>query len=354
MMTQGNGTDGSHRCEGAAAAVVVDCLRLLRERATAAHAGALEIKETSKSWVVLTSTEVFKLKKPIRNHFQDLSTVVAREENCRNEVRLNRRLAPDVYLGAVPITREASGRLEIDGEGPAVDWLVHMRRLPEQRMLDRVILAGDARTDVTRDCLALLADRLTGFYGAAPKAPLAPADYVRHFAEEHVRNREVLTDHRFALGSDFLTGLMARFEVALSALAASLEDRVQQGRIVEGHGDLRPEHVCLVDPPVVIDCLEFSARLRMMDPFDELVFLGLECALLGAPDIETFLVERCAEGLEDRPRDALLRFYESYRALLRARQSLAHLLVPNPREPSKWLPKAQGYLAVADRALIMP
>ena len=341
-------TEGPGRDAGTAS-----CVRFLRDPAT--HGGgfeAVEVKETSKSWVFLTPDNVYKLKKPVENHFQDLRLLAAREANCRTEVRLNRRLAPEVYLGVVPITREASGALALAGEGDVVDWLVHMRRLSADRMLDRIILNGAADTQETRDRLTRLANSLIDFYRDAPAAELTGQDYVRLFEEEQAKNRAVLEDARFARDLGSLDDLLARFDDLLAVAHGDLERRVRDGRIVDGHGDLRPEHVCLVDPPVVIDCLEFSERLRMIDPFDELVYLGLECAVIGAPAIQGELVERCAAGLGDRPSVAVLRLYEAYRAFLRARQGLAHLLVPAPREPAKWMPKALGYIGVADRALL--
>jgi aminoglycoside phosphotransferase family enzyme len=314
--------------------------------------GSVEVKETTKSWVFLTATDVYKLKKPIRNHFQDLSTIATREDNTRREIALNRRLAPDVYLGAVPLTLDARGELAVDGEGPVVDWLVRMRRLPEDRMLEEIILRGEATETRIGPLLKTLAGQLIDFYTTVPRADFAPDEYAALFEREQAENRKVLTNKSFLFDQDWLDGLLSGFDKALAANRGLLEDRVRMGRVVEGHGDLRPEHVCLVDPPVVIDCLEFSQRLRFVDPFDELSYLGLECHTIGAAWIKDFLIGRIAAGLDDRPADNVLLFYEAYRAFLRARQSLAHLLVPNPREPAKWMPKARGYLEIAERALL--
>jgi len=121
---------------------------------------------------------------------------------------------------------------------------------------------------------------------------------------------------------------------------------------VEGHGDLRPEHVCLSDPPVIIDCLEFSRELRLVDPFDELSFLSMECAVLGARWIGPALIDLCATSLGDRPPDETLAFYTAYGASFRARQALAHLLEPAPRTPEKWIPLARAYLDEAERAAV--
>jgi len=109
--------------------------------------------------------------------------------------------------------------------------------------------------------------------------------------------------------------------------------------------------VCLLATPVVIDCLEFNALLRQVDPFDELEFLALECELAGAAWIRPLLVEGCAAALGDTPPPALLHLYRAGRALLRARLSLAHLLEPHPRTPARWRPQAQRYLERARQAL---
>ena len=201
-------TEGPGRDAGTAS-----CVRFLRDPAT--HGGdfeAVEVKETSKSWVFLTPDNVYKLKKPVENHFQDLRLLAAREANCRTEVRLNRRLAPEVYLGVVPITREASGALALAGEGDVVDWLVHMRRLSADRMLDRIILNGAADTQETRDRLTRLANSLIDFYRDAPAAELTGQDYVRLFEEEQAKNRAVLEDARFARDLGSLDDLLARFD----------------------------------------------------------------------------------------------------------------------------------------------
>ena len=127
-----------------------------------------------------------------------------------------------------------------------------------------------------------------------------------------------------------------------------LAQRAKRGRIVEGHGDLRPQHVFLTDPPVIIDCLEFNRDLRVVDPFDEVAFLGMECALLGESQIFTRLVEGLASVIDQVPSPELLAFYWRYRALLRARLTLLHIVHQPNRTPGKWRPLAQSYVALAE------
>jgi aminoglycoside phosphotransferase family enzyme len=269
-------------------------------------------------------------------------------------VRLNRRLAPDVYLGVVPLTKEHDKRLALAGRGDVVDWLVEMRRLPEELMLDRVILDHTIKRDHGSRQIGAVADVLIAFYRSTPPADLSPSSYVQQFAREHAITEEVLSDPRFDLNREQLSHALNRVRHGLKEDAAILEDRVREGRVVEGHGDLRPEHVCLTDPPVIIDCLEFRRALRLVDPFDELTFLALECARLDAGWIGERLIERCADGLGERPSTSLLEFYWSYRACLRARLAVAHLLEPDLREPWKWVPLANRYLELAQSRVVTP
>jgi aminoglycoside phosphotransferase family enzyme len=306
------------------------------------------------SWVFIAGDRVYKLKKPVHYPFLDFRTLAAREANCREEVRLNRRLAPDVYLGVVPLTKEHDKRLALAGRGDVVDWLVEMRRLPEELMLDRVILSHAIERDHGGRQIRAVADILITFYRATPPADLLPSSYVQQFAREHAITEAVLSNPRFDLNRALLSHALDRVRRGLKEDAAILEDRVREGRVVEGHGDLRPEHVCLTDPPVIIDCLEFSRALRLVDPFDELTFLALECARLDAGWIGEWLIERCADGLGERPPPSLLEFYWSYRACLRARLAVAHLLETDAREPWKWLPLANRYLELAQSRAVTP
>jgi aminoglycoside phosphotransferase family enzyme len=312
----------------------------------------VDIKETHMSWVFTAGDRVYKLKKPVHYPFLDFSTLTARETNCREEVRLNRRLAPDVYLGVISLTVEKNGRLAIAGEGEIVDWLVEMRRLPDELMLDQAILRHTIEHDESGR-LDAVADLLIDFYRASPPVKISPSDYVEQFAREHAINEAVLRDSSFELDGAQVSDVVARVWLGIEG-GASLKDRVKQNRIVEGHGDLRPEHVCLSDPPVIIDCLEFSRALRLVDPFDELTFFTLECDLLGADWVGEYMLKTCSKGLGDILAPHLLEFYWNYRACLRARIALAHLLEPNPRTPEKWVPLARRYLQLAQSRAIMP
>lgn len=310
----------------------------------------VEALETHMSWVFLAGEQVLKLKKPVRFPFLDFSTLAAREHDCREEVRLNARLAPGVYLGLRALQWDGRSLALLPPErvsAPArtVDWLVLMRRLPAGQMLDVRIEAGQVMPEDIDAVVALL----VRFYRHAGAVSVPADEYVAHFHREQAANREVLLRPQFELQQ--ASTALDRMDSALVDRAGILRERSRGGRIVDGHGDLRPEHVCLLQPPVIIDCLEFNAALRRVDPFDEAACLGLECDLAGAPWIGPRVVAGLAGLLDDRPSSALIGLYTAHRALLRARLAMAHLLDPHPRMPARWPSIAQRYVQRALAAL---
>jgi aminoglycoside phosphotransferase family enzyme len=215
-----------------------------------------------------------------------------------------------------------------------------MRRLPAERMLDNAIV--NAR--VTAHEIEALGERLTAFYESAGRSNLSGESYVEHLAKEHEINRSVLTNPVFDLDHGKVEAALARIDHTLYSDPASLLSRAERGKIVEGHGDLRPEHICLEDPPVIIDCLEFNVSLRLVDPVDEIAFLGLECTRLGAGWIGPALLARYEAKSNDPIEAGLPQFYWTYRACLRARLSLMHIIEHDRRKPEKWLPLAGDYI----------
>ena len=308
----------------------------------AALPATVERRETHMSWVFLAGEAVYKLKKPVRFSYLDFSTLEKREAACRAELRLNRRLAPDVYREVMPLVRTADG-MALGGKGEPLDWLVVMRRLDERTTLDSMIAAEAVETwHIDR-----LVATLTRFYRHARlvylPAPLQLAGWKQSLAE----NRRVLLDRGLTMPTGLverIDGVQRRFLARRGELLAA---RIRARRIVDGHGDLRPEHIFLGDPVRIIDCLEFNARLRAVDPFDEVAFLGLECQRLGAAWLGDTIERRMRRELHDGPPEELFRFYRCHRATLRARLAVAHLLEDNPRTPEKWPPLARSYLELA-------
>jgi len=310
--------------------------------AYAGYQGDVTRRETHMSWVFLTSDRAYKLKKLVRFPYLDFSTLARREAACRAEIRLNRRLAPEVYLGVAPLTVSAAG-LSIEGAGDVADWLVVMRRLDDDKMLDRTLIEHRLQPWQIDRLVATLAQ----FYRRAAPVFVSPGRHLVSWHRSLLYNRRVLLDPRLGMPAGLVRRIDRAQRLFLACRSALLADRVRSRRIVDGHGDLRPEHICLGDPPCIIDCLEFNAALRAADPFDEVAFLSLECERLGNPSAGRYMRRRIAAALQDGPSDELFTFYRCYRATLRARLAIAHLLEPSPRTPEKWPKMARAYLGLA-------
>ena len=305
--------------------------------------GAIEAKESHMSWVFLTQTHAYKLKKPVRYSYLDYSTVAARRENCAAEVRLNRRFAPQVYLGIVALNIDASGHLRLGGAGEPCDWLVKMVRLPAERTLEAQI----ERDEVDETQLRQAIHVLTRVYRQATPADITADAYRMRFQSDMQESLAELTDPAFELASDLPQVAAAAQRRFLDADAALLNARVEGSRIVEGHGDLRPEHIYLGDRPIIMDCLEFNRDLRLLDPVDELAYLAIECHRLGAPHLGDVVLETYRADTSDRPPARLIDFYASVRAMLRAKLALWHLRDEQRSDAEAWRARTMRYLYVA-------
>ncbi len=310
--------------------------------ASSVPGGGVDMRETHMSWVLLAGDRVYKLKKPVRFPYLDFSTVERREAACRAELQLNRRLAPDVYLDVVPLTTIGQA-LSIGGEGQVVDWIVVMRRLSERSTLEHAIV--ERRVDIRK--LDRLVETLSVFYRHAPPVMTTAAAELAAWARSLAYNRRILLEPRLGLPSSLVRGIDRAQRRYLELCRGQIRQRVRDRRIVDGHGDLRPEHIWLNDEVRIIDCLEFNAQLRHVDPFDELAFLTLECERLGAPWVGDYIRKCITHRLRDKVPPELFLFYRCHRATLRARLAIAHLLEANPRTPDKWPRTARAYLKIA-------
>lgn len=308
-------------------------------------ADPVETIETHISQVFLAGPFVYKLKKPVRFEFLDFSTPALRRLACQAEYRLNRRLAPDTYLGVLPITIEGDGHFALDGDGPVVDWVVKMRRLDTTRTLDRRIREGRLRPEH----VARLARRLTSFYLQASPMLVRAEDYQSE-VEHNVRaNFEELIRpvHRLPPA---LVHRVASSQWRFLVLAPELlRDRVCDGRVIDGHGDLRPEHVVLDDDVVIFDCVEFNDELRRVDVADELAFLAMECDFLAADAVGDEIRQSYSSTAADRLPASLWAFYKSYRATVRAKVAALRSEQVEGAARDQAGRAAEEYLALADR-----
>jgi aminoglycoside phosphotransferase family enzyme/predicted kinase len=293
-----------------------EIVRLMSEPSTYPDPpGSIRVIETHISWVFLTDRNAYKLKKPIRFDFLDFSRPELRQRDCLDELQLNRRLAGDVYISVLPITLDHSGSLSLAGEGEPVDWVMKMQRLPAEKSLSELATSGR----LTPEDEHTIAQHLADFYARLPPKQVSPDDYRQQLRRRIRENDEALFT---LLPSSELLRVRRTHDSQLRYLtihADLFEKRAAEGCIVEGHGDLRPEHIFLIRPPAVIDCIEFSAELRTVDIADDLSFLSMECQRIGHPSVGRCVVATYEAVCDDQIPQTLLDFHQSYRACVRAK-----------------------------------
>ena len=334
--------------------------QLIRERlsdsATYAEGGPVEVRETHISVVFLTPTHAYKLLKPVKFDFLDFSTREARYDECWSEVRLNRRLAPGVYLDVVSVTRSVHG-FALGGDGERVDSLIKMQRLPDDATLEAKILEASVPDAASvRDTLADLdrvLDVLQPFFETAETGPaIDDGGRVATIRRNLVENLDVL-DRQPATAAD--AAVLKSMQLQFLATQQPLFDRrVAEGWVRDVHGDLRAEHVYFPDlpesevggrrsevgdqrseigdrgsssvrpltsdlRPLIIDCIAFNNRFRHVDLLDEICFLATDLKRLGRNDLAGELIDRYRRRMNDPAPDALAAFFQSYRFSVRAK-----------------------------------
>jgi uncharacterized protein len=320
---------------------------LLRPDAFPHPADNLELKETHGAWVVLAGPWAYKLKKPVNLGFFDFSTTEKRAADAEAEVRLNRRLAPSIYLGTVDVVLR-DGKIYVGGPGQVLERAVWMRRLPADGMLTELLRHHAATPDLMRRIARLVAD----FHAVAPTGPgvdehgslaTIEANWRENFEqiEPHVEStisaRDLAAIQRYA--TNFL-----RNERLL------LERRIEEGRIRDGHGDLHAGSICVMDEEIVIfDCIQFAARYRCADVAAEVAFLAMDLDHAERADLGREFVGEYVQRSGDFKLPKLLDFYSCYRAFVRGKVLSLLLGTGEPRNGNReaLASQARSYFALA-------
>jgi uncharacterized protein len=274
--------------------------------------------QTHSSHVFLQGDKVVKIKKPVDFSFLDYSTLERRKMFCEREVALNRRFSPEVYLEVRPLYRREDGALGLDVRGEIAEWAVIMKRLPQEAMLALRLERGD----ILPAEMTALADLLSAFYRSAGTTPeISAFGSVEQIRENTEENFETTLDFGTELLPDDVRKLLRQSNQRfLEDRADLLSERVSEGRILDGHGDLKPENLFLTDTgPVVTDCIEFNERFRYGDVLCDLGYLTMGLRAAGREDLRQVFLNRYWEvGEPDYPED-LLAYYEVYRAVVKGK-----------------------------------
>jgi hypothetical protein len=298
-------------------------LAFLRDPASYPHRpGKVREVHTHASLVFLAPPMVYKIKKPVNFGFLDFSTLGKRRHFCQREVELNSRLAPGIYLGVVPITRENHG-FTFGGKGPVAEYAVEMRWLEPAGFLNTRIKAGTAGKPELERVARTLAD----FYQKQP----SPPEIAGWGNMEKLR---ISTDENFTQTRRFIGKTLSRAAYeALRAFTGScyerrrllFEKRVAQGWIRDCHGDLHLDHIHVTDAALhIYDCIEFNDRFRHLDIASDAAFLAMDLDYHGRPDLARFFIRRLAELSNDPEMEELMDFYKCYRAYVRGKVESLH------------------------------
>jgi uncharacterized protein len=320
---------------------------------------AVEVRQTHISTVFLAGEYAYKIKKPVNFGFLDFTELERRHQVCLDEVRLNRRLAPSVYLGVVPVVRSAQG-LTVDREGEAVEWAVKMRRLPDHATL----LSAMQRGELTQGRLEAVAGRVASFHRSADRGPHIAAfgkfDVVAGNARENFA--QAAPEVGFTLSAPVFEELRNLTEAKLAEARPLIDDRAARGVPCDGHGDLRLEHIYLFpgEPPpgdlVIIDCLEYTERFRFADPVSDIAFATMELEFAGRADAARTLAEAYFRFSGDDAGRPLLPLYVAYRSIVRGKVrgfELRETEIPAERR-TKSLGRAKAHFLLALGILAPP
>jgi uncharacterized protein len=272
---------------------------------------APSLAETHSAVVWFFGDRAYKLKKPVDLGFLDFRTREAREAACRREVALNSRLAPDVYLGVADV---------LGPEGEPCDHLVVMRRMPDDRRLSALVLAG---VDVTAE-ISAVATLIARFHAEAARSPEAdraasPSSLAARWATNTMSLRSFAGRYVDGDHVEAIDGLAARY---LAGRRPLFDARIEAGRACDGHGDLLADDIfCLDDGPRVLDCLEFDDALRLEDVLADVAFLAMDLERLGRPDLGALFLDTYRTCSGDAWPSSLAHHHIAYRAQVRAKVS---------------------------------
>ncbi|MDA0301916.1 MAG: AAA family ATPase, partial [Chloroflexi bacterium] len=286
----------------------------------------VRLVQTHISYVFLAGDVVYKTKKPVDFGFIEQMSVETRHRFCDAEVRLNRRLAPDVYLGVVPVVQHADGTFAVDpadGAGEVIEWAVKMRRLPDDVTLDRLIAEHREPADI----LERLVAAIVPFHEQAEVVANDP-DFAGAVAERAWWTREYSEAEGF-IGSTWTpedaAATKAFADATIERESALFDERLAEGRIIDGHGDMQAKHVYVLGPErkdlVVVDCVEFTDwfQLRYADVNNDVAFLAMDLEARGRPEIGDEFAGRYLAATADETLAVLQPLHRTFRAFVRGK-----------------------------------
>jgi uncharacterized protein len=289
---------------------------LLTPKAYPRKPGKIELVQTHISFVFLTDKYVYKVKKAVNFGFLDFSTLEKRHHFCQKELRLNRRLCPEIYLEVLPITKK-SGVIRVGGKGEAVEYALKMKRLPQERIMTTLLKADK----VDKKTIAAIAGIVARFHRKAHASPeigefgslkIVKTNWDENFAQTEKYIDQTIPKHDFKFMQSKINGFMQDKQ-------ALFQERIDAKRIRDCHGDLHSGNIFITRKIFIFDAIEFNDRFRYSDVAADVAFLAMDLDFQNRRDLADYFVERYIAYSKDEALTGLLAFYKCYRAYVRGK-----------------------------------
>jgi len=309
----------------------------------------LRLLQTHISYVILAGDFVYKFKKSVNFGFLDFSDLEKRRVCCQQELLLNRRLCPDIYLGMVEVTVDPSGHYALNGNGDVVEYGIKMVRMPEDRMMTNLIRSGSLRVEHIDTLVEVLADfyrRAAGDDGISRfgSAAAVGVNVLENFEQTRTFiGLGALSQSQFDLISSYALQFLRREEL--------FQQRVDSGYIRDCHGDLYSANICLAEKVYIYDCIEFNQRFRYCDVASDVAFLAMDLDFYGLDDLGRRFIDSFVKETADSGLVGMLNFYKCYRAYVRGKIGLFTASDPSVDQAVQTanLENAAKYFILAER-----
>jgi len=318
---------------------------LMKPEAYDGETGQIELKQTHISFVFLTGNFVYKIKKAVDFGFLDFSTLEKRRLFCEKELELNRRLCEDMYLEVVPITK--SDRIRINGEGETVEYAVKMKRIPEDKIMTRLLEEDKVDKKLVDRMAKIIAEfhskaetnKRIGEFGSLP---MIETNWRENFEQSEEFIGETISMENYRL-------IHKRIDSFMKGNAAFFAKRVSENQIRECHGDIHSGNIFVADRIYIFDAIEFNERFRFCDVASDIAFLAMDLDFKNRSGMSSFFVERYVKYSGDRELENLLLFYKCYRAYVRGKVVSFRLNDPSVDKKEKAAAKkeAKAYFELA-------
>ena len=291
-----------------------------------------KLVQTHTSWVIILEDRVYKIKKPVNFGFLDYSTLEKRRENCYKEVKLNSRLCGWVYLGVVPISLK-NGEPILEDDSHVVEYAVKMRRIPDESLLVNRL------ADVSEEDVKKVARVVAEFHKSAERADeFGKPEVMKFNTDENFQQTEKYVG--VTISEEDYTFIKKKTDRFYEVYEDLFYKRIKEGRIRDGHGDIRLEHVAFLKEGVCIfDCIEFNDRFRCGDVINDMCFLSMELDFFGRKDLAQIYEKEYMMISDDPEFDIFLPFFKCYRAYVRGK--VTSFLLDDPHVPEEDKEKAK-------------